>query len=182
VSEQHVLFLALGANRRRATVAESARAVAGGDRVTVVVADSAGWGTEKFADGVEVIDIAQLEMRHSWMPAEQLVLFRLPGRGFRLVGRGPLREWSRRAHRGYRRRLADRLHQRTFLPLLRRGRGTFIPNLIRRHLGTTNVDLLVVNDPASMPAAVDLLRSFDGSGPPPHVAYSFDHAQSRGDR
>jgi hypothetical protein len=64
---------------------------------------------------------------------------------------------------------------RAFSPLRRRERGTFIPSLIRRHLGAATVELLVVNDQVSVSAAVDLLHSLDGSGPP-GVAYSFDHA------
>jgi hypothetical protein len=170
---ERVVFLALGATRRRAAADEAGRVVARGGTATVVVADSAAWRNESLADGVRLIDLKDLELRHAWMPVEQAVLVRLPHRTARLVGRGPLRGWSERALRAYRRRVADPLHHRAFMPLLRRRRTALPANLIRRRLGDTTVDLLVVNDPASMPTAVALLHTYDRNTSP-RVAYGID--------
>jgi hypothetical protein len=122
-----------------------------------------------------VLDLRELELGHAWMPFEQLVLARIPRFTFRVVGLGPIRRWSGRASRAYQRRVADPLHQRAFLPLLRRGRGAQAARLVRRRLGDRAVDLLVVNDPASMPAAVAFLATYD-AGSRPQVAYSVDDA------
>jgi hypothetical protein len=173
MAEDRVVFLALGGTRRRAAADEAGRVVARGGVATVVVADSSAWRNDRLADGVRLIDLKELELGHAWMPVEQAVLMRLPRRAARLVGRGPLRGWSKRALAAYRRRVADPLHHRAFVPLLRRGRGALPANLIRRRLRDTTVDLLVVNDPASMPAAVALLQTYD-RGTSPRVAYGID--------
>jgi hypothetical protein len=172
---EHVVFLALGGTRRRAAQDESQRVVRRGDMATLVVTDPAEWRGYRPADGVRVLELRGLELRHAWMPFEQLILVRIPRFTFRIVGLGPVRRWSDRASRAYQRRVADPLHQRAFLPLLRRGRGAQAARLIRRQLGDRAVDLLVVNDPASMPAAVALLATFDEGGLP-QVAYSVDDA------
>jgi hypothetical protein len=165
---EHVLFLALGATRRRAAVDETARVVARGDQATLVITDRAQWRTFTVPPGVRLVQVKDLELRHAWMPAEQLLLFRIPGKAFRVVR-------SERAAGVYQRRIADRLHRRVFLPLLRRRPGAAVPRLIHRRLDGRPVDLLVVNDPASMPAAVALLAGFDRGGSP-RVAYSIDDA------
>lgn len=172
MADDRVLFLALGGTRRRAAVAETGQVVACGGTATVVVADAAAWRNDRFAGDVRLVDLTEEELRHGWMPLEQLVLVRLPARFFRLIRRGPLGAWATRAAKGYRRRVGDPLHQR-LRPLSRRGRVSFNAGLIRRHLRHTNVNLVVVNDPASMPTAVALLQTYDGDDAP-RVAYSID--------
>jgi hypothetical protein len=172
---EHVVFLALGGTRRRAAVDETGRVVAGGGTATLVITDAAGWRNFSLATGVRVVELRRLELAHAWMPVEQLVLVRFPRFTFRIVGSGPMKRWSERVARAYQRRIADPLHQRAFLPLLRRGPGALAANLIRRRLGDRTVDLLVANDPASMPTAVALLRTYDRGGSP-RVAYSIDDA------
>ena len=180
MTERHVLVLALGATRRRAAVDDAARVVAQGGTATIVTGDAALWGGDRLARGVRLVDLPQLELRHAWMPLEQLVLYRIPRFAFRAVGRGPLKPWSQRAGKAYQRRIADPLHRRALLPLLRRGRGAAAAQLIRRHLDAAGtVDLLVVNDPASMPTAATLVESYGRSGSP-RVAYGLDHAVPAG--
>jgi hypothetical protein len=178
MAERHVVFLALGGTRRAAAVDEARRVVAGDGDATIVVAEATAWRNDRLAAGVRMIELQQLELRHGWMPFEQLVLVRFPRLVFRIVGLGPIKRWSERASGAYRRRIADPLHQRAFLPLLRRRPGALAATLIRRHLGSArSVDLIVVNDPASMPAAVALLETYDRGGSP-RVAYSIDNAAS----
>jgi hypothetical protein len=179
---ERVLFLALGGTRQRAAAEETRRVVDRGGAATLVVADAAPWRNVRLAAGVRLLPLRELELRHAWMPAEQLLLVKVPRRVLRAVGLGPVKGWSERAARAYQRRIADPLHRRVFLPLLRRGTRATAAGLIRHRLRAEPVDLLVVNDPASMPAAEALLRSFDRGGSP-RVAYTIDHAEGfRGDR
>jgi hypothetical protein len=179
---EHVLFLALGATRRRAALDETTRVVGRGDQATLLVTDAAQWRSFALAADVRVIELRRLELSHGWMPFEQLVLVRFPRLMFRVIGWGPVKRWSERAAPAYQRRIADPLHRRVFLPLLRRGPGAAAASLIRRRLDGQTVDLLVANDPASMPTAVALLQTFDRGGSP-RVAYSIDDAVSaQGDR
>lgn len=171
---EHVLFLALGATRQRAAAEETRRVIDHGGTATLVVTDAAPWRGVGLVSGVRVVALGELELRHAWMPAEQLILTRLPRLAFRLVGRGPARRWSQRAADAYQRRIGAPLHQRVFLPLLRRGPGATASSLIHRRLRADPIDLLVVNDPASMPAAVSLLAAYAPSGSP-RVAYTIDH-------
>lgn len=171
--EPHVLFLALGGNRRRAAEDEAKAIIARGGSATIALRGSSGWRKANL-DGIRVIDVRELELRHAWMPATQLILRRLPRRAFRLVGRGPLRQRSAQGLKVYQRRIADPLHLRVFLPMLQRRRDASAETFIRRQLGNAKVDLLVVNDAASMPVAVALLRQWRADAVP-EVAYGIDH-------
>lgn len=172
MADDRVLFLALGGTRRRAAVAETAQVVARGGTATLVVTDAAAWRGDRPAEGVRLVDLTELERTHGWMPVQRFLLVRLPERLFRLVGRGPLRPWSTRATKAYRRRVADPLHER-WRPLSRGDRAGSAAEMIRGHLRRTGVQLVVVNDPASMPAAVALLRTYDRDSAP-RVAYHLD--------
>jgi hypothetical protein len=179
---EHVLFLALGGTRRRAALDETTRVIDRGGEATLVVTDAAQWRNFRLSPAVRVVQLRELELGHGWMPFEQLALVRFPRFIFRIVGLGPVKRWSERAAGAYQRRIADPLHQRAFLPLLRRGPGAAAASLIRARVGGQPVDLLVANDPASLPTAVALLQTYD-RGDSPRVAYSIDDAVStQGDR
>lgn len=169
----NVLFLAEGGTRKRAAVVDAARVVENGGRATIVVRDSPAWANERIGHGIRLIDLDQIEARRSWMPVERVLLERGPQFVFRIVGLGPVKGWSGRAARAWRRRIATPLHQRTFLPLLRRSPAARPPALIRQGLGSfAAIDLLVITDPASMPTAAAFVELYD----PPRVAYNLDHA------
>ncbi|MEV6629634.1 hypothetical protein AB0M54_02635 [Actinoplanes sp. NPDC051470] len=170
---EHVLFLAEGGTRKRAAAIDAVRVLDAGGEATLVVRDFAAWKNERLDKRIRVIDVDKLEKRYGWMRAEQALLVRGPRAAFRLVGLGPVKRLSQRAAGAWDRRVATPLHQRTFLPLLRRRPAARPPALIRQHLGSrAGVDLLVVTDPASMPAAVTFLQIFDV----PRVAYNLDTA------
>ena len=172
MADRNVLVLALGGTRRRAALEDAARVVAAGGTAVILVDDSATWRNDRPARGVRLVDRSALERRHSWLRWEHLLLYRVPGFAFRKAGD---RVWQ-----AYRRRVADRLHRRVFLPLARRGTVGLPPHLIRRYADAAGkLDLLVVNDPASMPAAVALLRTY-GRTDAPRVAYGID--EPAGDR
>ncbi|MBG0561610.1 hypothetical protein [Actinoplanes aureus] len=163
MADRNVLILALGGTRRRAALDDAALVTADGGNATVVVGDTALWRNDKPAPGVRLVAQAELELRHTWLRWEQLMLYRLPRRA--LKGR------SDRAWQAYRRRVADKLHRKVFLPLARRGSGDRTARLIRRYeTAMGKLDVLVVNDPASMPVAVSLLRTYGGTELP-QVAY-----------
>ncbi|MEU4426718.1 hypothetical protein AB0F81_39370 [Actinoplanes sp. NPDC024001] len=163
MADRNVLILALGATRRRAALDDAATVAADGGTATILVSDPAAWRNDKPAPGVRLVAQADLEPRPGWLRWEQLVLYRLPRRA--LKGRAD------RAWRAYRRRVADKLHRKVFLPLARRGAETRPAHLIRQHVTAVGkLDLVVVNDPASMPVAVSLLHTYGGNELP-RVAY-----------
>jgi hypothetical protein len=170
---EHVLFLAEGGTRKRAAAIDAVRVLDAGGEATLVVRDLAAWKNERLDKRIRVVDLDRLEKQYGWMRAEQLLLVRGPRAAFRIVGVGPVKAWSKRAAGAWDRRIATPLHQRRFLPLLRRRPAARPPALIHRHLGErAAVDLLVITDPASMPAAVTYLESHDV----PRVAYNLDTA------
>ncbi|HEX6967834.1 MAG TPA: hypothetical protein VF174_03280 [Micromonosporaceae bacterium] len=172
------LFLALGATRRRAVLEEAAQVLAKGGRVVVLIDSLSAWHSEFFPSGVDVVDIGKLEQRHLPRKLEALVLYRIPCGLLQVIGRGPLRELARRAIKSYRRRIADRVHRRLFLPLYRRVWSQKRAQIIERYvLRGVSFDVVVVSDPLSMPDAVRLLHYYEQLGvTPPKVTYSVDHA------
>lgn len=172
-----VLILALGGNRMRAAVEESAQVVATGGRAVVLVDNAKSWRRFSFDPAVRVVDLAELEASRLSMKLEQMVLFKVPRRLFRTVGRGPLRKPARRASGVYESRFADRVHRRVVLPLYRPGWGAGSCRVIRRHvLDNTPPDLIVVTDPASMPYAAGLLASYGPSANVPQLSFGLDYA------
>ncbi|SCG76612.1 hypothetical protein [Micromonospora inositola] len=156
---ERVLILALGATRKRAVVEDAAEVVAGGGSVTVLISSAADWRRERFAPGVRVVDLAALEGRRFALRAERAVLFRAPGRAFRVIGRGPLSGWAKRAGRAYERRIAERVHRRLFQPVYHRMRRSDLPQrLADQVVAEVAADLLVVSDPASIPLAARIVR------------------------
>ncbi|MEV0650289.1 hypothetical protein AB0I28_34015 [Phytomonospora sp. NPDC050363] len=164
-----VLFLAVGGNRRRAVADEAARVVTEGGRATVVVAKERSWLDTPFAPGVEVVVRSGMELRSPPRSMEWLLLFRLPRKVYRTVGRGPLRAPVS---------LMGRLHERA---ARRVQRGVVLPLLRRRHkdgpgvLHGSSYDVIIVGDAASMPDAVKLTAGASADEVRPEVAYSLAH-------
>lgn len=163
-----VLFLALGATRRRAVAEESARVVAAGGDAVVLLGQP--WTGERLDPRVRLVDVGELTARTRPMRWANALLVRLPGRGARLVGRGRLRRPMQRVWRAYERRVAAPVHRRLVLPASRRWwRG----RVLRREVAARGpFDLIVVTDPLSMPEAARLLRGgVAGSPRSPRLAF-----------
>ncbi|MEV7296769.1 hypothetical protein AB0N79_34905 [Streptomyces microflavus] len=171
-----VLFLALGASRKRAVLDESAELRANGAQVIVVVDKKKSWLNAGFAPGVVVTTLKELEARHLPRRVEHALLYRAPRATVRAVGRGPLRRPARRGLKAYERRLAASLHRRAFMPVHRRlwpdaqARMVLAPFAARGGL-----DLLVVSDALSVPRAVRLLDAWAAGGTKPRVCYGLDY-------
>ncbi|WBB81627.1 hypothetical protein O7606_09815 [Micromonospora sp. WMMD882] len=174
-----VLFLALGANRRRAVIEESTRAVDDGGNAVVLVGQLKTWHRDPFDSRVEVVEVSRLEQQHPPRAVERVLLFKGPGALFKVVGRGPLKQWATSTRKTYERRIAAPAHRALILPSDRRTWGQLRQRLIHRHVLADRppFDLLVVSDPESMITAAALLAGCANSSlPTPRVSYSYDHA------
>lgn len=171
-----VLFLALGATRRRAVVEESGQVVADGGRAVVLVDQARTWSRDQFAPRVEVVELSRLESRHLPRLIERAIVFAGPRAVFRMAGRGPLAKWARRGQKAYERRIAARM-DRAFMRLYLRLWGDVRQKLIDRHAASgAAVDLMVVCDPTSIPPAAQLMKTYEaGRIRPPQVSYSYDY-------
>ncbi|MFF4830457.1 hypothetical protein [Streptomyces sp. NPDC001315] len=171
-----VLFLALGAARKRAVVDESAAVAAAGGRAVVLVADKKRWAAETFAPGVELITPAELEARHLPRRLERAVLYQGPRRVAGALGRGRLRAKTKKALNAYEKGVAGRVHRRVFMPLHRRMWPTAGARMIRRCFGPDGgPELVVVADALSVQRAVELMESWNSDSlGTPRVCYSVD--------
>ncbi|MEU8079345.1 hypothetical protein AB0B31_28355 [Catellatospora citrea] len=172
-SGMRVLFVALGASRRRIVVEESAQVVADGGTAVVVVSRRAPWAKETFAPQVKVVELDRLEQRGVVAWLARALLFGAPRLLFRLVGHGPLRAPAHRAAGGYERRVAAPVHRRMFLPVYRRLWRDPRGRALRGELAATAPDLIVVSDPASMPDVARVMESrVTGVVSSPRIAFS----------
>lgn len=170
-----VLFLALGASRRRAVIDESAQVVRSGGQAVVVIDSLDRWSRPAFDPGVEVVDLAKLV---AMVRLERTTLFTAPRAVARRVGRWRLRKPVNRVRGAYEHHIANRVHRKVFLPTYRRMVFRMAPRLIERHvLRGRTFDLVVISEPRAMPVAVHLLDSFaaDG-GKPPELAYGIEYS------
>jgi hypothetical protein len=152
----NVLFLALGAGRRRAVVEESAKVVADGGTATVVIATAHRW-TAEIAPGVTVLDSSVLHRAQLPWRIERLVVYRGP----RFVLKRALGRRGKAAARAYEKKVADRFHRRVFLPLHKRLRRDVRGQLIAQHIARSPrpYEWIVVTDSRSMPDAVEVLNN-----------------------
>jgi hypothetical protein len=168
-----VLFLAYGATRRRTVVDEAADVVAGGGRAVVLVEWPALWRGVEFAPGVEVVNV----YGDRWALPRTVVdatLFRFPEFVLGQLARGPFARSIGRYGRGYRNRIARPLLDGVVLPAYRWLGRAARERVYRRHLfGGERPDLVVIGDPASMPAGLALLARF-GTGDAPPLSYRMD--------
>ncbi|GLW29556.1 hypothetical protein Areg01_24960 [Actinoplanes regularis] len=168
----NVLFLALGAARRRAVVEESAKVVADGGTATVVVAVAKQWKNDPFAPGVTVLDSSLLHRDELLWRLERLVVYRGP----EFVLRRAFGRRGNSAVGAYRRKVADRFHRRAFLPVHKRLRKDVSSRLIAQHItrAARPYEWIIVSDQRSMPEAVAVLNEL---GPKSRigVAWSADH-------
>ncbi|WP_338676650.1 hypothetical protein V1460_29550 [Streptomyces sp. SCSIO 30461] len=171
-----VLFLALGASRKRAVAEETAAVVGAGGRAVVLVARKKSWEGQSFAPGVQLVTSEELVARHLPRRLERLVLYRVPRAVVRVVGRGPLGSGARRALKAYERRVAGRIHRRLFVPLHRRLWPRIGDRMVRSHFPDgRGPEMLVVADALSVQRALGLIRSWEASGlATPRVSYSVD--------
>jgi hypothetical protein len=168
----NVLFLALGASRKRAVVDECAKVVADGGTATVMVDAIKQWQRAGFGTGVTVFDAAVLLRARLPMRIERLVVYRGP----RFVLNKAPGRWGRRAAGAYQEKVADRFHRRVFMPAYARLRGKPRGQLVAEHITRSPrpFDWIVVTDPVSMPVAVQVLDHL-GTDRRVGLAYSVDH-------
>jgi hypothetical protein len=171
-----VLFLAVGGNRQRATVAESTLVVDAGGRARLVVADAEAWRRSGLRPQVTLTAVSGsgLPPLLAWL--DQALGSALPRLGVRVLGRGPLRAWAQRASVGYQRRVAAPLHRRLLTRFPTRNdltRNASAAPLIRR-LGGVAFDCVVVCDAASMPVAAHLVRYYASRGRTSTICYGLD--------
>lgn len=168
----NVLFLALGAGRRRAVQEESAKVVAEGGTATVVVAMAKQWQADSFVPGVTVLDSSVLHRDELLWRLERLVVYRGPEFVLR-------RAFGRRggsAVKAYRRKVADRFHKRAFLPVHSRLSKGGRSRLIAQHMtrSARPYEWIVVTDSRSMPEAVEVLNEL-GTKNQVGLVWSADH-------
>jgi hypothetical protein len=168
----NVLFLALGASRKRAVVEECAQVIADGGTATVVVESLEPWKRAAFGTGVTVVDSAVLQRALLPMRIEHLVVYRAP----RFVLHRALGRRGKRAAGAYQKKVADRFHRRVFMPVYKRLRQDTRGRLIAGHVTRSPrpFDWIVVADSVSMPDAVQVLDGL-GRGSRTGVVYSVDH-------
>ncbi|MER7416115.1 hypothetical protein ABT346_04900 [Micromonospora peucetia] len=179
---QRVLFLAVGGARKRAVLEESAEVVAGGGSATVLISEAAAWRRERFPAGVRVVSLSELDRHRLPVRIEQNVLYRAPRFAFRMVGRGRLSAFGKRAGRAYENRIADRVHRRIFLPAYGRlqREGQF-PLLVRHVLRAATPQLVVITDPASIPLGATLVsESATYTDTPPQICFGLDYLTPTG--
>jgi hypothetical protein len=170
-----VLFLALGANRRRAVTGDAARVVAGGGEAVVVVDSLAAWQKENLDPAVRMVEVVPAESASRALAAERKLLFGAPRKALALVGRGPLRVPAGRVRSAYERRVATPLHRRA-LPAYRRLRPQARRRLIEQLAGPiTGFDAVVVADPAAIVEAHLLASAVRPDARMPLICYSLDH-------
>jgi len=151
----NVLFLALGASRKRAVIEECAKVVADGGTATVMIASARNWQSAGFASGVTVIDSSVLQRAQLPWRIERLVVYRGPG----FVLRRALGRRGKSAADAYEKKVADRFHRRVFLPIHQRLRRDARGRLIAQHITRSPrpYEWIVVTDSRSMPEAVEVL-------------------------
>ncbi|URM96741.1 hypothetical protein LUW76_21685 [Actinomadura madurae] len=168
----NVLFVALGATRRPAVARESARVVADGGSATVLVRKPSAWARDPFADGVDTVELPELE-RHYRPAAARILLYRIPRLLLRAGLPGPLRGVRRRLDSAYRRRVAGPVDRR-LLRFYRRDPVAVRRRVVRRELlRGRSIDLVVVADPQSMVTVSELVDVIADAGA--RTAYSIDH-------
>ncbi|GAA3371516.1 hypothetical protein GCM10020367_22500 [Streptomyces sannanensis] len=174
-----VLFLALGASRKRAVIEESAEVVAAGGRAVVLIQRKKSWKSVEFAPGVDVLTSDELDAAHMPRRIEHLVLYRIPRFVISMFGIGPVRRLTRRVHKAYKRRVASRIHNKLFMPVHRRLWPALSARMMRSHFAQApggGPDLMVVTDSLSVRLAMHLLDTWERDGLAlPRVSYSIDY-------
>ncbi|RFS86058.1 hypothetical protein D0T12_05350 [Actinomadura spongiicola] len=165
----NVLFMALGASRRPAVLRESAQVAADGGHSVVLVQKASAWAKESLPDGVDMVELAELERRYG-PAAPRFLLYRIPRLLLRVCLPGPLRGARDRVYAGYRRRVARPIERR-LVRLLRREPAAVRARAVDRELlRGRSIDLVVVADPQSFVTAAELADLVAGAGA--RLAYS----------
>jgi hypothetical protein len=147
----NVTFLALGATRRPAVIAETRKVLAGGGSAAVVIRKPDAWAEEPLPDGVKVVELDAHQRARPRLIG--LLVYRLPRLLLRVCTPGPLRRRRERWDNAYQRRIARPIDRRL-------GRFYRLPPdevLSRAVQAGPSPDLLVVADAQSVAPAVGLL-------------------------
>lgn len=147
----NIVFLALGATRKDAVIAETGKVVAGGGHASVVTRKRGSWEEDTLPDGVELRELGAFQRgRPRWI---RLMLFRVPGLLLRVCLPGPLSGLRDRGDNAYRRRIARPVDRR----LSRFYRLSPDEVLSRAVLSGAAPDLVVIADAQSLAPAAELL-------------------------
>jgi hypothetical protein len=167
-----VVILALGATRRRATVAETEAVLAAGVTPLVVVDSLRPWAGDPLPAGVRAVEVASLLREHPALRVEHAILYGLPRRALRLAGRGRLAPKAKKAMAAYERKFANRVHNRVVMPLHRRLWPMARARSVKRAAGS-RINLVLATDPASFSLAAELAAPAVTASPAaPSVAFS----------
>lgn len=168
----NVLFLALGASRRRQILAEVEQVIAAGGTATVLVEKPAKWRTSPLPDGADMVDLPRL-LRDARPAVIRLLVDRIPRFLIRVCLPGPLRGFGARVQSFHRRRVARPLHRRLAV-LYARNPAEFQGRVVRRDvLARRSIDVVVVGDAESMVTASELRDLITDSGA--RLAYTAAH-------
>lgn len=173
-----VVILALGATRRRASIAEAQAVLAAGQLPIVVVESLRSWHNDPIPTNVRTIEITALLRKHTPLRVEHAVLYGLPRRTLRLLGRGRLAPKAKKAIAAYERKFANRVHNRVVAPLHRRLWPAARTEMVRRAVDGS-LDLVLVTDPASFTLAVSLATPLGDGGSPPRVTFGSGYVPAR---
>ena len=170
-----IVFLAVGANRRRAVIDDVARALAQGLAPVVVVNTIEAWRDDPLPDGARVVELATVELRHRprrWM---HTALFGVPAGGMRKLGRA-----GQRTAATYERRVAGPLQRRMLLPMYKRIWPDKAATLLTEQVLGEVPQAVIATDPMSVALAAAMIRTIRDSRSMPRVAFGFDYADEAG--
>lgn len=170
-----VLFLAVGDARRKAVAAEATEVLQGNGTATIVISEPGRWATEGLPEGAEVIALAELERNQLPLRLERLVVFGIPRRVLKAVGRGPLKRRANKTWKRYERRIAKPLHRRAV------GRYHSVFHGRRQQMivdvaAARGYDWVTVTDYLSMEFGAAVLDGLGRSGKPmPRLGFGIDY-------
>jgi hypothetical protein len=165
-----VVILALGASRRRATVADAQAVIAAGRTPIVVVESLRSWRGDPLPAEAKKVEIAALLRSHPPLRIEHAFLYGLPRRALRIAGRAR----GAKATAAYEQKFANRVHNRV-AALHRRLWPSARTEAVRRAVGGPP-DLILVTDPASFTLAAALVAPHRSGRLPTQVAFGSAYA------
>jgi hypothetical protein len=170
-----IVFLAVGANRRRAVIDDVSRALAQSLAPVVVVNTIEAWRDDPIPNGARVVELAEVELRHRprrWM---HTALFGVPMAGMRRLGRA-----GQRTAAAYDRKIAGPFQRRMLMPLYKRIWPDKAARLLTEQVLGEVPQAVIATDPVSVAFAAAMIRTIRDSRSMPRVAFGFDYADEAG--
>jgi len=176
----NVMFLGFAGSRREAILAESAQVARNGGRAAIVVDTFRPWKDEAVPNGVELIGVGALERDRPLMRfVDRFVdryVVRAPDKLLRMVGRGPLRTFTRRLRRAYKNRVAKPIQGRATAVHRRLARPVSNTDLIMPMLRRGDFDYVIVANSQSIVLGAEIQDALTAAGATqPQIRFSADH-------